>query len=166
MSITLRQPLTLAECQQIRVWRNAPDVAPILRTGYKTEADQATFYWRWIYFPWWRRLWFALRRQTRLHRYYAVMDDDIFCGVAGLTYIDGVQAEISLVLGPDFRGQGIGPLAVEATLDEARRLGLASVVGECYAAGNLKFWQAQAARIPPRWMATQTDGSWRWGWKL
>ncbi len=144
MPVILR-PITEAECEQVRIWRNAPDVFPILRTGYKTKADQAAFYRDVVCNP------------ASPHRYYALESDRAFIGIGGLTYLDmGLgEAEISLVLGPAFRGRGLGSAAVEALLDEGRRLGLLSVIGECYSTGNVSFWTKQIARRPA-WL------HWRW----
>jgi RimJ/RimL family protein N-acetyltransferase len=140
VTVTLRQPLTLDECQQVREWRNAPDVAPMLRTGYKTEEEQAAFY----------RDVICNQQQTN-HRYYALEHGADFVGIGGLTYLDkrpGV-GEISLVLGPDFRRRGIGAACVRALLAEAYGpLRLRSVVGESYAKNPaLLFWIKMLTRM-------------------
>lgn len=139
MPVTLRPP-TLAECELVRRWRNDPAVLPGLRTGYKTAADQAAFYRSVICDP------------QADHRYYALVHADTFIGLGGLTYLSRVQgeAEISMILDPSQRGKGLGSAAVDALLDEAWRLGLTSVIGECYAQGNVGFWSKQLARRPGR----------------
>lgn len=161
MNVTLRQPLSLDECQRIREWRNDPATLPMLRTGYKTEAEQEAFYWREIYWPWWKRL-----LVTRDHRYYAVCVGQGCVGVTGLTYLNRVQgeAEISLVLGPMYRRAGIGPKAVDLILEEAWRLGLDAVIGECYMTGNVGFWRSQAQRYGAAFVR-QDDRSWTWRWE-
>lgn len=140
--ITLRQPLTLEECQRVREWRNDPAVLPMLRTGYKTEAEQERFYKDVICNP------------AAEHWYYAICYYGEFVGMGGLTYAKS-DAEISLILSPAMRGCGLGSEAVDALLTEAKRRGLRGVQGECYYVGNLGFWTQQIRRRP----ATMT---WRW----
>jgi RimJ/RimL family protein N-acetyltransferase len=157
----------LAEVQLVREWRNAPDVLPMLRTGYKTEEEQAAFYRRHIAPSRWTRLraW-ALGREK--HRYYAInwkehydakrgLGVSWFVGMGGLTYLNRTagEAEISLIIGPMYRGSGIGAAAVDALLVEANLLGLTSVRGVCLDTGNLGFWTQQIRRIPARM-------EWRW----
>ncbi len=169
--ITLR-PITLDECQQVRIWRNAPDVFPMLRTGYKTEEQQAAFYRDVVCNP------------NSNHRYYALeavrlgyanwngefepTRTPTFIGIGGLTYLDRVpgEAEISLVLGPDFRRSGLGTAAVDALLVEAfGRLGLSAVTGECYAANPAKgFWRTVVPRRPPVRASIDPDGAMTWRW--
>jgi RimJ/RimL family protein N-acetyltransferase len=151
MSVSLRQPLTLEECQQVREWRNSPAVLPMLRTGFKTEEQQAAFYRDVICNP------------ESEHRYYAIDVEEVvwndadllearrhFIGMGGLTFVKDGQAEISLIVNAKVRGQGHGTNAVRALLAEAKRLGLSRVVGECYATGNLSFWTEQIRRQPAR----------------
>lgn len=163
MTVTLRQPLTLEECQQIRIWRNATDVFPMLRTGYKSPADQARFYHTHVAPRFWRRTFWAPD-----HRYYAVEVDGKLAGVSGLTYLRKRQgeAEISLVLGPWYRGKGIGSQVVDLVLAEAWRLGLTSVTGECYKSGAMAFWTkqvSQSARWPVEFHWDHA-GSLHWRW--
>lgn len=137
--ITLRQP-TLAECQLVREWRNDPAVLPMLRTGYKTEAEQEAFYRDVICNAW------------ADHWYFAIDLWGDFYAFGGLTHLSRVagQAEISLIVDPEQRGCGLGKYAVEGLLAEARKRGLTSVIGECYATGNLPFWARQIVRRPAR----------------
>lgn len=175
MNVTLRQPMTLAECQRVRIWRNDPSVFPMLRTGYKTEAEQEAFYrqhinpswFRWVCqrLPRWVFAWFGVEAPAR-HRYYAVDVFTHFAGITGLTYIEDGEAEISLVLGPPFRGKGIGAAAVTLVLDEARRLGLRSVRGECYPAGAIQFWTQQVVERQPVEAWKTEDGTLHWRWTL
>lgn len=157
--------ITLAEVQQVRIWRNDPSVMPMLRTGYKSEAEQEAFYWQWCYFPWWKRLGWWLVNEPRIHRYYALDVDGQFVGIGGLTYIDGKEAEISLVLGPQFRGKGYGSQAVTAILAEAWTLGLQAVRGECYPRGAMAFWTKQVTTRPERFLKWHGfDGTLHWKW--
>lgn len=145
MTVTLRQPLTLAECQLVREWRNDPAVLPMLRTGHKTAEQQEQFYHDVICNP------------ESQHWYYAIEADGQFVGMGGLTYLDSDNrmAEISLIVSPEVRGKGVGSKAVDALMVEAKRIGLVSVVGECYATGAIEFWTKQIAR-------RQQTFLWRW----
>lgn len=159
--VTIRQPMSLAECQRVRIWRNDPSVFPMLRTGYKTEAEQEAFYHQHIAPKWYQ--WTYWKPE---HRYYAVDVFTHFAGITGLTYIEDGEAEISLVLGPPFRGKGIGAAAVTLVLDEARRLGLHSVRGECYPAGAIQFWTQQVVERQPVEAWKTEDGTLHWRWTL
>jgi RimJ/RimL family protein N-acetyltransferase len=148
--VTLRQPLTLAECQLVREWRNAPDVLPMLRTGFKTEEEQEQFYWRVIQSP-----------QSR-HRYYAIERDSEFVGMGGLTHRRWRGAEISLILAPAHRRHGIGREAVALLLEEADGLGLKRVTGECYQDNPAaEFW----ARLVAESGAFVKGNRYKWTWR-
>lgn len=148
MTVTLRQPLTFEECQLVRHWRNDPIVTPMLRTGAKTYEEQAEFFKTVIDNP-----------SNRDHRFYALEVGGVFVGMGGLTYLrrNPGDAEISLILHPSYRGLGIGPVAVDALLREAQRLGLKSVCGECYATGHVPFWTSQIRRH---------KAAFKWTWDL
>lgn len=152
-SITLRT-LTLAECLQVREWRQAPDVLPMLRTGAQTVEEQTEFYWDHI------------RGGSTRHRFYALAAQDVFIGMGGLTYLDrrpGV-GEISLLIGPAWRRAGYGTAAVDALLAEGfGTLGLQSVVGECYRANPARrFWERLLDR--DRCLATWQGDSLCFAW--
>lgn len=164
MNVHLR-PITRGECQRVREWRNTADVMPMLRTGYKTEAEQDRFYWQHCYWPWWRRM-----VQTPEHRYYAVAVEATCVGITGLTYLTSRipgEAEISLVLGPMYRGVGIGTKAIDLVLAEAWKLGLDAVIGECYPFGNVKFWKKQVEARGAAFTLTRQNAkhSWTWRWE-
>lgn len=153
--VTLRQPLTLAECQQVRIWRNDPAVLPMLRTGYKTEEEQEQFYRDVICNP------------KAPHWYYAIEADGQFIGMGGLTYVKRWKrcAEISLILGPDYRGNGYGREAVAALLEEAANRRLRWVEGECYAdSPALGFWTKVIADSAEYAEIANKSGSLRWRW--
>jgi RimJ/RimL family protein N-acetyltransferase len=154
--VTLRQPLTLAECLLVREWRNAPDVLPMLRTGYKSVEAQTAFHAD------------VICGDQSQHRYYAVDDQQTFVGIGGLTDLDLVpgQAEITLVLGPHARGHGLGRMAVEALRTEAVRLGLMLMIGECYQEGPCGFWRACLRTWPAGLWWTDDRGSLHWVWHL
>lgn len=151
------RPLTLDECQQVRVWRNQPDVLPMLRTKEPlTEAQQATFYRDVVSNP------------DSDHRYYALEHDGQFIGMGGLTYLsrNPGEAEISLILGPAWRGQGFGSIAVDVLLAESGRIGLETVRGECYQWGNRGFWATQLMRLERSRHWFNESGSLCWVWSL
>jgi RimJ/RimL family protein N-acetyltransferase len=153
MAVSLRC-LSFEECQQVREWRNAPDVLPMLRTGAKTADEQAAFYRDVVCQP------------RADHRYYALDACDRFVGMGGLTYFSRVpgEAEISLVIGPMYRRAGLGRAAVLALLHTAfTSLGLYSVVGECYRQSPaLWFWLRLATEDGCEMWTTRTSLFFRW----
>jgi RimJ/RimL family protein N-acetyltransferase len=154
--VTLRQPLSLEECEQIRLWRNSPDVYPMLRTGYLTEEQQLRFYIT------------VIRDPGAPHLYYAIEADGIFAGVGGLTYLHRIpwHTEISLVLGPRFRGHGVGTLTVDLLLKKAWALGMWYVDGECYwKSPALGFWQHMWHTFAPRTGLNLTEEAYCFGWR-
>lgn len=166
MTVTLRQPLTLAEWMTYRRWRNAPDVIRILRSKRKSVLGQLCAYPRIANRPAWLG--------ESQHWYYAVCVGGLFVGVTGLTYIEAGEAEISLLLGPDYRGVKIGRWAIDVVLDEAWRRGLRAVTGECYPDGAVDFWHIQASRHGavfelkpikrPSLSRPELTHSWQWTW--
>lgn len=165
-TVTLR-PITLEECQLVREWRNDPLVLPMLRTANPLTAEQQAAFYRNV-----------VCNRASGHRYYAIvrpcpidttsMSDktpqfvwrDQFIGMGGLTYLTrrAGEAEISLILGPQFRGNGFGAAAVDALLTEAYDvLKLEAVVGECYEKNGARdFWARMLERRRP------VSRSWRW----
>jgi RimJ/RimL family protein N-acetyltransferase len=154
--VILRQP-TREECQQVRLWRNDPAVLPMLRTRTPlTKWQQDWFYLSVVVWPW------------SHHRYYAIEDRrGFFIGLGGLTHLKRApgEAEISLILGPDYRGEGNGSRAVQFLLLQAVSLGLRAVVGECYRTGNVEFWLRQLERRKPAWVAYEDSGI-KWAWSI
>jgi RimJ/RimL family protein N-acetyltransferase len=154
--VILRAP-TREECQQVRLWRNDPAVLPMLRTKEPlTEAQQDAFYERIKQGNWWP------------HAYVALEEDGRFVGLGGITHIRaGEQGEISLILGPEFRGKGYGAKAVAVLLAWAKdALGLRFVVGECYKTGNLAFWLKVLMGKPRASWEWNHEGSLLWRWTL
>lgn len=135
--IVILRTLTYDECQQVRIWRDDPQVAKTLRTGPKTVAEQARFYAE-----------IVCACAPREHIYFALTHEDTFVGMGGLTYLSRWpdEGEISLLIGPPFQRQGLGRAAVQALLSHAFDvLGLAAVVGESYRdADNWPFWEQLA----------------------
>jgi len=134
----------------------------MLRTGYKTPAEQEQFYYQHVSRSWWRR-WLVAKE----HEYYAIEYQGDCVGMGGLTHLRRVpgEAEISLIIGPMYRGAGVGTAAVDALLAEAWRLGLTAVIGECYATGAIQFWTQQVSCRPERTTSNLTEHGnlvWRW----
>jgi len=171
---------TLEQCQLVRIWRN--DCLETLRTTYPLrEEQQAEFYRDVVCNPqsehWY---WSIIGERGRcvskatgkeIPRGGAVLLSDVsylqadaaigFIGLCGLTYISWPNriAEISLIIDPQHRSKGIGENAVDLLLVEAfDRLGLKTVVGECYHTHDgVKFWakiaekyRAFTAELPNR----------------
>lgn len=146
------EPLTLDQCQQVRIWRN--DCLETLRTPYPlTESQQAEFYQD------------VVCNRNSPHRYFAITGEqadypvgaliktkdiakpeipNFFLGMGGLTHIqwENSIAEISLILDPKRRRQGLGEKAVDLLLDHAfNHLNLQTVFGECYHCNEAaNFW--------------------------
>lgn len=149
--------LTRADCQLVRQWRNAAHDVGMLRTPYPLNPDQQdAFYDRAI-----------LQPANSAHRYYAVrplntLPDDCLCAMVGLTNIswENGHTEISLIVDPMYRRQGVGKDAVRLVLIEAlTRLRLNAVYGEVYHCNEtgLLFWRqiinlfgAKVSRLPAR----------------
>lgn len=129
--------LTADQVEQARTWRNAwreSTRTPILLT----EAMQDDFYRS------------VICDRNAPHRYWAIVGGTEFLGMGGLTFIqwENRLAEISLILNPKATGQGYGTQAVALLLEEGfRRMGLLTIVGECYECNAaVDFWRAIAKR--------------------
>jgi len=131
--------LTLDQCQQVRIWRN--DCLETLRTPYPLTEEQQEKFFRDV-----------ICNRNSLHRYFALTDDAYLkgspkhlIGMGGLIHIqwENSIAEISLILDPKMRGQGLGQKAVDLLLDQAfNSLNLKTVFGEVYLCNPAwKFWE-------------------------
>ena len=138
--------LTQHDCEQARRWRN--EWRESLRTPFLlTEEMQRDFYQRVV-----------CNRDAR-DRYWAVtrVEDGIFVAMVGLTGLqpeNGV-AEISLIVGPSFHGQGVGTVAVRLVLEEAfQRMRLLTVCGEVYECNlsAVPFWKNVTALAGGSWV--------------
>jgi RimJ/RimL family protein N-acetyltransferase len=146
---------TLEQCERVRLWRNAPDVLPTLRTKEPLTVEQQAAFYRDV-----------ICNPASNHRYYALwatrlahpLDEnrlrrDVFVGLGGLTYLDRVpgEGEISLILDPAVRGSGLGAQAVQLLRAEGARLGLQWIIGECYDANpSQMFWVKEVSRCDGR----------------
>lgn len=129
--------LTKEDCEQVRLWRN--ECPESLRTSYPlTKEQQEKFYEKVICNP------------NSPHRYWGIWDADKttirLIGMGGLTYIEweNRQAEISLIISPQYKHTGYGTEAVCLLLDMAfNRLNLELVYGECYYCNpaGIEFWK-------------------------
>ena len=132
------EPLSLQDVETIRYWRNQE--MECWRTSFMlTKEMQEDFYKR------------CCDRNSN-HRYWAIVDDSgqeigknfPLLGMGGITYISWENSigEITLIIDPEKRKDGIGEKAVDLLLDQAfNYLNLQTVFGECYWPNiALNFW--------------------------
>jgi len=131
------EALTLEQCERVRIWRNAE--MEVWRTPFMlTEEMQADFYHDRVY------------DRNSEHRYWAICTGTgihKFLGMGGITYISWENriGEITLIIDPEKRKDGLGEKAVDLLLDQAfNHLNLKTVFGECYGANEkgCSFWQS------------------------
>lgn len=145
MTLTLEAP-TLDDVERVRIWRNQAGHLDALRTPYRlTDEMQATFYRD------------VVCDRASLDRYFSVRLERQFVAFGGLTNIswENGNAEISLIVHPEHRKQGVGRLTVALLLDEAfSRLRLQAVFGEVYTCNPsaVAFWNELAHA--GAWMTT------------
>lgn len=123
----------IMDLYEVAGWRNS--VPESLRThGETTEKQQDRFYNS------------VICQEDSPHKYFSVYDDEFnqLIGLVGLTDIDHVNgnAEISLIISPEFKRMGYGKLIVRMILTYAfKTLRLENVYGECYYCNpNIEFW--------------------------
>jgi UDP-2,4-diacetamido-2,4,6-trideoxy-beta-L-altropyranose hydrolase len=104
LPITLR-PATAHDCRQVWFWRN------------DEETRRASFDSRPIPWPA-HQQWFLDGLQSRNRKIYIILAGDQSSGVARLD-LDGGQAVVSIHLGREYRGRGVGPAALRALADLA-----------------------------------------------
>lgn len=126
--------LTLADCEQVRKWRNAEPAG--LRTPHLLTVEQQAAFYRDV-----------VCNPHSDHRYFAIRPDgslDQLIGMGGLTFISAENglAEISLVIDPDMRQLHKGERAAEDLLRFAfQRMRLQTVFGEVYMCNPaVAFW--------------------------
>jgi len=136
-------PLTAENMETVRVWRH--EVPETLRTPYMLTKEMQQDYYRDV----------ICNRESHT-RYFALWEPGVplnvskrgdrveaFVGYGGLENIswENGNAEISLLIGPEYRKQGYGREAVKLFLGEAfNKMRLHSVYGECYMCGPWLFW--------------------------
>lgn len=147
------EPLTLGQCEQVRLWRNAE--MEVWRTPFMlTEEMQVDFYQR------------CCDRNSP-HRYWAIVAEEEkgidspesiaerqakflirpigFIGMGGITYIQWENriGEITLIINPAYRDKHYGEETVDLLLDQAfNHLNLQTVFGEAYMCNPWwEFWK-------------------------
>ena len=134
------EPLTYEQCEQVRLWRNAE--MECWRTSQMLTRDmQEKFY-------------DSLSERDTDKRYWAIIDDKkrtqyfdgtVLIGMGGINNIQWENriGEITLIIDPARRKDGIGEKAVELLLDQAfNYLNLQTVCGECYRCNPaVRFWE-------------------------
>ncbi len=149
--------LTLEQCEEVRKWRN--QCLETLRTPYPlTKEMQESFYQN------------VVCNRNSPHRYWAIWGEkedypagsaikvkkgelivpkipEFFLGMGGLTGIslENRNAEISLIINPEYRNKGIGKQAVTLLLDQGfNYLNLQTIYGEVYGCNHfeiVEFWK-------------------------
>jgi len=124
---------TKEEVEIVRQWRNNCLIS--LRTPYPLSPEMQEDFYKDV----------ICNRSSR-HRFFSIEEDGCFVGFGGLTDIQSENriAEISLIVNPDMRHNGIGEKCVEKILDYAfKQLNLKTVFGECYECNlsGKKFWE-------------------------
>lgn len=133
------EPLSLQDVEIVRYWRNHE--MECWRTPFMlTKEMQEDFYKR------------CCDRNSP-HRYWAIVDDSVeaknknfpLIGMGGITYIQWENriGEITLIIDPEKRNDGIGKQAVDLLLDQGfNYLNLRTVFGEVYACNDaVSFWK-------------------------
>lgn len=139
--------LSLLDCEQVRQWRNETLVS--LRTPFLlTREMQERFYSE------------AICNRQADARYWGIfieqdtgyadsklesITQDILIGMCGLENIswENRNAEISIILNPEYHGKGYGSQAVNLLLDQGfNYLNLENIFGECYSCNPaVEFWK-------------------------
>lgn len=124
------------DCEAVRGWRNRDDVRAGLRTPHMlTDAMQRSFYEDVVCDRRAASRWWAVRGASGGAPLLA------FAGLTGIAWEDG-HAEVSLLVSPAHRGEGVGGRALRLVLREAfGRMRLRTVFGEVYAHNPAsRFW--------------------------
>lgn len=139
--------LTESNCEVVRRWR--VDLMAEVRTPYMLTREMQENFYRSV-----------ICDRNSPNRFYAILDKGDFVGMGGWTNIqwENSIAEISVVIDPKKRREGLGWGAVKVLLDEAfLHLNLKTCIAECYECGNLGFWEkvakyyhAYTTRLPAR----------------
>ena len=158
VSLVKLEPLTRDDAEQVRVWRNEPEMQAVLRTAKRLTYDE-------------QQEWYTneIANRESHTRYWALTEYDAsagYCdfkgyacehlpdkrqllGYGGIEHIswENSNGEISLLLDPNMYKQGLGIEAVALFLDQAfNYLNLEAVYGECYMCGPWGFWTKQVAK--------------------
>lgn len=124
--------VTKEQSEQVRQWRNM-DISIYRTPFFLTREMQSSFYDN------------VICDRSSDHRFFAVMDNNLFVGMVGLVNIsfENSNSEISLVINPNRKGQGLGGEAFKLLLNEGfKNINLNNIYGECYSCNpSIKFWQ-------------------------
>lgn len=146
--ITLHR-MSLSDCFDVIPWRNAA------RAYLRTPTNDT----RWSQFWFWLRV---IYNPFSPHRYRSAYRNGEIVAMVGLCHIvPGVQAEISLITHPGYRGQGIGQAVVQQTMCEALQLHIPVIWGEVYGHNPaVSFWRRWADDLEGDWklITTERDG--------
>ena len=134
------EAITQSQCEQVRLWRNAE--MECWRTPFMlTKQMQDDFYEG------------CCNRESP-HRYFAIIGTKVmdmgFLGMGGITNIQWENriGEITLIINPAERKNGLGEKAVDLLLDHAfNYLNLQTVFGECYVCNEAHdFWKKMTCK--------------------
>lgn len=147
--------LSLNDCEQVRQWRN--ENLAMLRTPFMLTGEmQAEFYHN------------VICNRNANARYWAVVDDENqtinklsnglpapeqntkLIGMIGLENIswENRNAEVSIILNPDYQRKGYGTQAVDLLLNQGfDYLNLENIYAECYTCNPaLSFWHKMTSK--------------------
>lgn len=139
--------LTKENCEQVRQWRNL-DIS-IYRTAYLITREMQEQFYNDV----------VCNRKSE-HRYWAIMHEiseitnSQFIGMVGLCNIslENRNAEISIVIDPKLRRQGLGIEALNLLLDKGfNELNLENIYAETYMCNpDFKFWDSMTVKYKTR----------------
>ena len=157
------RPLTSADMEQVRVWRH--QVPESLRTPYMLTAEMQQDYYRdvicnrdsttryWGLWEWNSGEYALVQSDHCTTTYKGAWQFIGYGGIENISNENG-NGEISLLIGPDYRGNGYGKQAVGLFLDQAfNHLRLEHVYGECYECGPWEFWREMVIKYDTDWQS-------------
>lgn len=140
--------LSLLDVEQVRQWRNETLVS--LRTPFLLTQEMQTKFYSDV----------VCNRQADA-RYWGIWEDKILIGMCGLENIswENRNAEISIILNPEYHGKGYGSKAIALLFKHGfDYLNLENIFGECYFSNpSVGFWRkicrdygAKSCNLPNR----------------
>ena len=161
--------LSLADLEQVRLWRNECLLA--LRTPFPLTREQQEQFYRDV----------ICNRQANA-RYWGITEPiDTGYGnfqdsqwvpvlnynLIGMCGLENIQwenrlAEISIILNPEYRGNGYGKKAVDLLLDQGfNYLNLENIYGECYTCNPaIDFWGEITKKYKASWITLPSRKYW------
>jgi RimJ/RimL family protein N-acetyltransferase len=147
------RPLTSADVEQVRLWRDDPETRRGLRGPEPLTAERQQAWYQDV----------ACHPETSRHRFFAVEVGEWeamgspglvtgwrFVAQVGLENINPrLHAEIHLITDPAVRGKGIGRIALALLLERGfNEYGLDRVYGTCYTSNvALAYWRKMLAEF-------------------